>query len=94
MCSPFIVFGMMCQYPNSYTKLHFLEATMFTVHSLYMQGGPDLSSYGDIDEKEYGFGTDQPPTSVLMKEQFQRQIMYNMSPIEVSGWYPCIFSFV
>lgn len=54
----------------------------FSTDQDFKDGDPDLSSYGDIYEKEYGFGTDQPPTSVLMKEQFQRQIMYNMSPIE------------
>lgn len=51
-----------------------------------MQGEPDLSSYGNVSEIEYGMGPDQPPTSVIMKEQFQRQIMYNMSPKEVTDF--------
>jgi hypothetical protein len=48
-----------------------------------MQGKPDLSSFGNVNEIEYGMGPDEPPTSVKIKEQFQRQILYNMSPKEV-----------
>ncbi|XP_059428964.1 methylesterase 17-like [Corylus avellana] len=45
-------------------------------------GQPDLSSFGNVSEIEYGMGPDEPPTSVKIKEQFQRQILYNMSPKE------------
>jgi hypothetical protein len=48
-----------------------------------MQAEPDLSSYGNVSEIEYGMGPDEAPTSVIMKEQFRRQILYNMSPKEV-----------
>ncbi|KAE8039431.1 hypothetical protein FH972_011842 [Carpinus fangiana] len=47
-------------------------------------GKPDLSSFGNVNEIEYGMGPDEPPTSVKIKEQFQRQILYNMSPKEIS----------
>lgn len=50
------------------------------------QGAPDLSEYGDVNEFTYGLGPDQPPTSVIIKPDFQRMIMYNMSPIEVSTY--------
>ncbi|XP_040993831.1 methylesterase 17-like [Juglans microcarpa x Juglans regia] len=43
-------------------------------------GRPDLPNY--VYEKEYKLGTNQPPTGIIMKEQFQRQLMYNLSPKE------------
>ena len=49
--------------------------TIFHLY-LYMQGKPDLSSFGNVNEIEYGMGPDEPPTSVKIKEQFQRQILY------------------
>ena len=47
---------------------------------------PVLSEYGEISEVTYGFGPDQPPTSSTIKPQFQRQILYNMSPIQVINY--------
>lgn len=47
------------------------------------QALPDLSEYGDVNKYIDGLGPDQPPTSVLVKPEFQRRIFYNMSPIEV-----------
>ncbi|XP_010105092.2 methylesterase 17, partial [Morus notabilis] len=45
---------------------------------------PDLSEYGDVSELIYMLGPNQPPTSVIMKPEFQRKIYYDMSPIEDS----------
>ncbi|GMP23715.1 hypothetical protein CsSME_00001214 [Camellia sinensis var. sinensis] len=46
------------------------------------KGVPDLSEFGDVYEVGFGLGTDQPPTSALVKKEFQRQIIYQMSPPE------------
>ncbi|EEF41593.1 conserved hypothetical protein [Ricinus communis] len=48
------------------------------------QGVPDLSSFGDVYEVGYGLGSEQPPTSAIVKKQFQRLIIYQMSPREDS----------
>lgn len=45
------------------------------------QGVPDLSDFGDVYEVE--FGADQLPSSAFVKKEFQRKIIYNMSPLEV-----------
>lgn len=47
------------------------------------QGDPDVSEYGEIADLEYGMGLDEPPTSVIIKEEFQKRILYQMSPKEV-----------
>lgn len=48
------------------------------------QGVPDLSEFGDVCEIGFGMGPDQPPTSLLIKKEFQRKIIYHMSPQEVN----------
>ncbi|OVA13706.1 hypothetical protein BVC80_1767g29 [Macleaya cordata] len=47
-------------------------------------GIPDLSDYGDVYDLGFGLGPDQPPTSAVTKKEFQRKIIYNMSPLEDS----------
>lgn len=51
---------------------------------LLKQGIPDLSEFGDIYELGFGLGADQPPTSAMIKKEFQRKIIYHMSPQEVT----------
>ncbi|CAK7340009.1 unnamed protein product [Dovyalis caffra] len=46
-------------------------------------GVPDLSSFGDVYELGFGLGSDHPPTSAIVKKEFQRKIVYQMSPQEV-----------
>jgi len=48
-----------------------------------LQGVPDLSSFGDVYELGFGLGPDQPPTSAIVKKEFQRKIIYQLSPQEV-----------
>lgn len=48
------------------------------------QGVPDLSEFGDVYELGFGLGANQPPTSGVVKKDFQRKIIYQMSPQEVS----------
>ncbi|TKY73962.1 Methylesterase 17 [Spatholobus suberectus] len=47
-------------------------------------GVPDLSEYGDVYELGFGLGHDKPPTSALVKKEFQRKIIYPLSPHEDS----------
>ncbi|KAI8032118.1 Methylesterase 17 [Camellia lanceoleosa] len=64
----------------------YLGATMlktgFSTEQDVKDGVPDLSEFGDVYEVGFGLGTDQPPTSALVKKEFQRQIIYQMSPPE------------
>ncbi|KAI4306977.1 hypothetical protein L6164_030212 [Bauhinia variegata] len=47
-------------------------------------GVPDLSEFGDVYELGFGLGPDKPPTSALVKKEFQRKIIYPLSPHEDS----------
>ncbi|KAF8397096.1 hypothetical protein HHK36_016003 [Tetracentron sinense] len=47
-------------------------------------GVPDLSEFGDVYDLGFGLGSDQPPTSAVVKKEFQRKIIYHMSPQEDS----------
>ncbi|KAI9102216.1 hypothetical protein K1719_023726 [Acacia pycnantha] len=47
-------------------------------------GVPDLSEFGDVYEFGFGQGQDKPPTSALVKKEFQRKIIYPLSPYEDS----------
>ncbi|XP_015874663.3 methylesterase 17 [Ziziphus jujuba] len=66
----------------------YVAATMlkhgFSTDQDVKDGRPDLSEYGDVNKFRYGMGPDQPPTSVILKDEFQRQILYHMSPLEDS----------
>lgn len=48
------------------------------------QGEPDVSEYGEVADLEYGMGLDQPPTSTIIKEEFQKRLLYQLSPKEVN----------
>ncbi|KFK38476.1 hypothetical protein AALP_AA3G117800 [Arabis alpina] len=43
-------------------------------------GVPDLSEHGDIYELGFGLGPENPPTSALIKPEFRRKLLFNMSP--------------
>ncbi|PSR93273.1 Methylesterase [Actinidia chinensis var. chinensis] len=66
----------------------YLGATMlktgFWTDQDIKQGVPDLSHFGDVYELGFGLGPDQPPTSALVKKEFQRKIIYPLSPQEDS----------
>ncbi|KDP21626.1 hypothetical protein JCGZ_03297 [Jatropha curcas] len=66
----------------------YLGATMlklgFWTDQDIQHGVPDLSSFGEVYELGFGLGCDKPPTSAIIKKQFQRQIIYQMSPQEDS----------
>lgn len=48
------------------------------------QGVPDLSEHGDVYELGFGLGSENPPTSAIIKPEFRRKILYHMSPQQVS----------
>ncbi|CAK9136712.1 unnamed protein product [Ilex paraguariensis] len=66
----------------------YVAATMlkagFVDEQAVKEGVPDLSEFGDVYAMEFGLGADQPPTSVAIKKEFQRKILYHMSPQEDS----------
>ncbi|EPS70008.1 hypothetical protein M569_04755 [Genlisea aurea] len=48
-------------------------------------GQPDLSEFGEFNELHdtvYGLGQNQPPTSVMLNNKYQRKIIYQLSPLE------------
>ncbi|XP_075484071.1 methylesterase 17-like isoform X1 [Primulina tabacum] len=65
----------------------FVGATMlkcgFASDEDVKDGVPDVSEFGELDEV-YDFwfrlGQDHPPTSVMVKKQLQRKLIYHMSP--------------
>ncbi|KAJ8751345.1 hypothetical protein K2173_016536 [Erythroxylum novogranatense] len=74
--------------PNKIHVAIYIAANMlkhgFSTEEDFKDGHPDLSAYGDVQELEHGMGHDQPATSVMIKKEFQREILYNMSPEEDS----------
>ena len=56
---------------------------IYCVSGFLKQGVPDLSEFGDVYELGFGLGHDNPPTSALVKKEFQRKIAYHLSPHEV-----------
>ncbi|XP_058207413.1 methylesterase 17-like isoform X2 [Rhododendron vialii] len=45
-------------------------------------GVPNLSEFGDAYDYGYGYGPDKPPTSALLKKEFHRDLIYQLSPPE------------
>ncbi|KAK4784137.1 hypothetical protein SAY86_018505 [Trapa natans] len=66
----------------------FVAATMlrlgFYTDQDVKDGVLDLSVYGDVHVLGFRKGYDKYPTSILIKKEFQRSIMYQMSPQEDS----------
>ncbi|XP_073019671.1 LOW QUALITY PROTEIN: methylesterase 17-like [Primulina eburnea] len=69
----------------------FVGATMlkcgFASDEDVKDGVPDVSEFGELDEVYdlwFGLGQDHPPTSVMVKKQLQRKLIYHMSPQEDS----------
>lgn len=64
----------------------------FLLICVKLQGVPDLSEFGDVYQLGFGLGNDKPPTSALIKKEFQREVIFNLSPNEVYKEYVCINS--
>ncbi|RZC82584.1 hypothetical protein C5167_045369 [Papaver somniferum] len=72
-------------------KIHlaiFIAATMlrlgFWTEQDVKDGVPDLSEFGDVEDVTFGNGPNEPPTSIVIKKEFQRKLSYHMSPLEDS----------
>ena len=48
------------------------------------QGAPDLSEFGDVYDLKFSLGDDRPPTSVALREEYQRTILYQQCSHEVN----------
>lgn len=69
----------------------FVAATMlksgFATDQDIKDGVPDLSEFGEVNEvyeMGFGLGEDCPPTTILIKKELQRKIIYQLSPLEDS----------
>lgn len=73
-------------FPDKIQAAVFVGATMlrngFQTEQDRKDGAPDLSRYGEVYDYTYGEGRDKPPTSVILKKEVQREILYQMSPLE------------
>ncbi|KAK1421368.1 hypothetical protein QVD17_23649 [Tagetes erecta] len=74
------------RFPKKISLAVYIAATMLKHGFLTQQdvkdGVPDVSEHGDVYDYEFRLGPDQPPTSVIMKNELQRKIIYNRSPLE------------
>ncbi|KAK6945693.1 Alpha/beta hydrolase fold-1 [Dillenia turbinata] len=77
------------RFPHKIHLAVYIGATMlrtgFSTDEDVKLGVPDLSEFGD-NVYEFGFalGPEQPPTSAIIRKEFQRKILYHMSPQEDS----------
>ncbi|KAE8709787.1 Methylesterase 17 [Hibiscus syriacus] len=71
--------------PNKIRLAVYVAATMlksgFFTDQDVKDGVPDLSQFGDVYELGFGLGAEQPPTSAIVKKEFQCKIIYQMSPL-------------
>jgi len=74
------------KYPKKIALTVYIAATMlkhgFSTEQDVIDGIPDVSEFGDVFDFEYGLGPDQPPTSGIVKKEIERELLYNMSPLE------------
>ncbi|CAN6569109.1 unnamed protein product [Malus baccata var. baccata] len=76
------------KFPKKILLAVYVAATMlklgFSSDQDFKDGVPDLSEFGDVYELGFGLGSDKPPTSAIVKKEFQRKILYQLSPQEDS----------
>ncbi|KAJ7965168.1 Methylesterase 17 [Quillaja saponaria] len=76
------------KFPNKVKLVVYVAATMlkfgFWTDEDLKDGVPDLSEFGDVYELGFGMGNDKSPTSAVVKKEFQRKIIYHLSPHEDS----------
>ncbi|MED6130487.1 Methylesterase 17 [Stylosanthes scabra] len=76
------------KFANKIRLAVYVAATMlkfgFLTDQDIKQGVPDLSEFGDVYKLGFGLGADKPPTSAMVKKEFQRKIIYQLSPHEDS----------
>jgi len=73
-------------FSNRIKQAIFIAATMlpfgYQTEQDIKDGVPDLSEHGDIFDLTFSLGLDRPPTSVALRPEFQRRILYQQSPQE------------
>ncbi|XP_058110691.1 methylesterase 17 isoform X1 [Magnolia sinica] len=76
------------EFPNKIELAIYVGATMlrsgFCCDQDIHDGVPDLSDFGDVYDLGFGLGPDKPPTSALIRKEFQRMILSEFSPVEDS----------
>ncbi|XP_019184407.1 PREDICTED: methylesterase 17-like [Ipomoea nil] len=79
------------KFPQKISLAIYVSATMlktgFNSEQDIKDGVPDLSDFGEVFEvydAVFGLGLTETPTSLLVKKEFQREIIYQMSPCEDS----------
>ncbi|KAL2550037.1 Methylesterase 17 [Forsythia ovata] len=79
------------KFANKISLAVFLAATMlkmgFVTDQDIKHGVPDLSDFGefaDVYDVGFGLGQDHPPTTMIIKKELQRKIIYQLSPLEDS----------
>ncbi|KAF5752637.1 Methyl esterase 17 [Tripterygium wilfordii] len=74
------------KFPKKIRLAVYVAATMIKLGFLtdedLRDGVPDLSGFGDVYELGFGLGSNQPPTSALIKREHQKPICFQMSPHE------------
>ncbi|KAH7654092.1 Carboxylesterase protein [Dioscorea alata] len=79
----------MNEFSNNISLAIFIAATMlpsgFVSDQDLIAGIPNLSEFGDVYKLEFSLGPENPPTSIGLKKEFQRRILYQMSPKEDSS---------
>lgn len=77
------------KFANKISLAIYIAATMlqngFLTDQDVKDGVPDISEFGDVYELGFGLGFDHPPTSALVKREYQRKIIYQLSPQEDSA---------
>lgn len=66
----------------------YVAATMlrsgFMTDEDLIDGVPEFSEFGEVYELGFGLGLHHPPTSAVIKKEFQQKILYQMSSVEDS----------
>ncbi|KAG2305904.1 hypothetical protein Bca52824_025652 [Brassica carinata] len=72
------------KFPKKISLAVYIAATMlkfgFQTDEDLKDGVPDLSEHGDVYELGFGLGSENPPTSALIKPEYRRKLLYHMSP--------------
>ncbi|XP_010543669.1 PREDICTED: methylesterase 17 [Tarenaya hassleriana] len=72
------------RFPEKISLAVYVAASMlkfgFQTDQDLKDGSPDLSEHGEVYELGFGLGPENPPTSALIKPDFQRKLLYQTSP--------------
>lgn len=78
----------MHEFPEKIEVAIFIAASMLPFGFLSQEeikdGVPDLLAFGDVYKFRFSLGEERPPTSVALKTEFHRPILYQLAPLQVS----------